>query len=218
MPFLRAPGVYAPQQDTWLLREALADSGLAAGARVVDLCTGTGVLAMEALRLGAREARAFDASGRAVLTARCNAWLSGLPVRVRRGEMALAGRDGRRFDVVLANPPYVPGPDVVLPRRGARKAWEGGPDGRALVDRVCTLAPSLLRRSGSLLMVHSKVCGPARTVRLLRRQGMRAEVVAGMVLPFGPVMRRRAAWLEGAGLIRPGQRTEELVVVRADLA
>ena len=53
-------GVYAPQHDSWLLRDALQRSGLADGRRVLDICTGSGILAIEAALLGAREVVAFD--------------------------------------------------------------------------------------------------------------------------------------------------------------
>jgi release factor glutamine methyltransferase len=43
--------------------------------------------------------------------------------------------------------------------------------------------------------------------------GLDAGVVARAVLPFGPVMRARAALLEARGLITPGHRAEEIVVV-----
>lgn len=55
-------GVYAPQHDSWLLRETLGHSGLADGRRVLDICTGSGILAVEAALLGAREVVAYDIS------------------------------------------------------------------------------------------------------------------------------------------------------------
>ncbi|MEE1942081.1 HemK2/MTQ2 family protein methyltransferase [Streptomyces sp. TRM 70361] len=220
MFLLRPPGVYAPQDDTWLLRQALRDAALAPRARVLDLCTGTGVLAMSALRMGAAEAVALDASPRAVLAARCNARLHRLPLRVRRGDLADAVTEaarGGRFDVVLANPPYVPSPDAEPPRRGPALCWDAGPDGRTVLDRLCGSAPELLVRGGALLLVHSELCGTETTLAMLRERGMKSSVVARAVIPFGPVLRGRAAWLEERGLIAPGQRTEELVVVRGDL-
>ncbi|WP_173915128.1 HemK2/MTQ2 family protein methyltransferase [Streptomyces barkulensis] len=219
MLLLRPPGVYAPQDDTWLLRQALHDAALAPGARVLDLCTGTGVLAMTALRMGAAEAVALDASPRAVLAARCNAWLHRLPLAVRRGDLADAlaeAERGRPFGVVLTNPPYVPSPRREPPRGGAAMCWDGGPDGRAVLDRLCAYAPALLAPGGTMLMVHSELCGTQLTLGLLRERGLKSSVVARTTIPFGPVLCGRAAWLEERGLIAPGQRTEELVVVRAD--
>ncbi|QLY28765.1 hypothetical protein [Nocardia huaxiensis] len=65
-------------------------------------------------------------------------------------------------------------------------------------------------------MVHSALCGTDRTLHRLRDSGLEAAVVARALIPFGPVLRRRAGWLTARGLIDPGQRDEELVVIRAD--
>ncbi len=53
MLVLRPPGVYPPQHDTWLLAEVLRRDRAATGRRVLDLCTGTGALAVVAARAGA---------------------------------------------------------------------------------------------------------------------------------------------------------------------
>jgi release factor glutamine methyltransferase len=90
------------------------------------------------------------------------------------------------------------------------------PGGRAVVDRICASAPSMLGSGGTLLMVHSALCGVATTLDSLRAAGLKASVIARRQEPFGPVMLGRAGRLEARGVIRPGQRHEELVVVRAD--
>jgi release factor glutamine methyltransferase len=179
--------------------------------------TGTGALAMAAARSGAARVTAIDVSTRAVLAARANALLRGLRLRVLRGDLFAPVR-GETFDVILANPPYVTsGPGRYLGHRfrGAR-TWDGGPGGRLILDRICAHAPRHLARDGTLLIVHSAFSGPEASLGALRRAGLRASVVARRPEPFGPVMLSKAAALEALGLVRPGQRYEELVVIRAD--
>jgi release factor glutamine methyltransferase len=84
------------------------------------------------------------------------------------------------------------------------------------VDRICAEAPPLLAPGGVLLLVHSALCGAEITVTALRNRGLKASVIARRREPFGPVMQARATRLEAMGLIWPGQRYEELVVIRAD--
>jgi release factor glutamine methyltransferase len=213
---LRPPGVYAPQGDSRLLVEALHSASVSSGARMLDVCTGTGVVALAGARLGAAEVHAVDLSVRAAAAARWNARLRGLRVTVHRGDF-LARADGTRFDLVTANPPYVPcpGPASGRGRRRAR-AWDAGRDGRDCLDRLCSAAPRLLAPGGVLLMVHSALCSPERTLRLLRGAGLDAAVTARTWQPFGPVLRTRVEWLEERGLIPVGAREEELVVIRAD--
>lgn len=213
-PLLRLPGVYRPQADTALLATAAAAAPVPHGARVLDACAGTGALAVAAARLGAAEVTAVDVSRRAVLCVRFNAWRHALPVSARRGPLAeVTGSE--RYDVVLANPPYVPCPSPVAPT-GRKRAWDAGPDGRSVLDPLCRAAPDLLNDNGFLLLVHSLVSDVDKSVAALRAGGLSVTVVARRRVPFGPVMWARAGYLEAAGLIRRGQRHEDLVVIRAD--
>jgi release factor glutamine methyltransferase len=213
---LRPPGVYTPQGDTYLLAEALHGAAIPLGARVLEVCTGTGALAMVAARFGVAGVTAIDISARAVLAARFNAWLRGVPVRVMHGDL-FEPVTGETFDLILANPPYVPGRERP-PRHGRARAWDAGAHGRRLIDRICAEAPALLAPDGLLLMVHSALCGIQITLNALRDAELKASVIARRTEPFGPVMWARAARLEAGGLIRPGQRYEELVVIRGDRA
>ncbi|MCM2577177.1 HemK2/MTQ2 family protein methyltransferase [Streptomyces meridianus] len=217
MKLIRPPGVYAPQGDSRLLLDVLLAAAIPAGARMLDVCTGTGVLAIAGARLGAGEVHAVDISLRAAFAAGVNARMRGLPITVRRGDY-LTCAAGRRFDVVTANPPYVPCPETGRRRRRSARAWDAGEDGRVHLDRLCAAAPGLLAPDGVLLMVHSALCGPDLTLERMRRSGLKATVVARRRQAFGPVLHSRAAWLEDRGLIAPGQREEELVIIRADHA
>lgn len=213
MSLTRPPGVYRPQDDTWLLVNAMTEAGIAPGAAVLDIGCGTGALSIAAARVRPRSITAVDVSRRAVWTARVNTVLRGVRAEVTHGD-AFARVAGRVFDLVLANPPYVPGkPDRP---RGRHRAWDAGLDGRVQLDRLCVNAPLLLAPGGTLLVVHSGLCDEDKTLRLLRGGGLKATVVARAEVPFGPVMRARQEKLIELGLLTPGQRTEELVVIRGD--
>ncbi|MFG2983858.1 HemK2/MTQ2 family protein methyltransferase [Streptomyces sp. NPDC048258] len=207
------PGVYRPQADTRLLAEALAHEELGPAAEVMEIGTGSGALALRAAVRGAR-VTAVDVSWPAVLAARVNAFRRRLPLRVLHGDFAARTR-GRRFDLILANPPYVPSPHARLPSHGPERAWDAGPAGRAVIDRICARASARLRPGGVLLMVHSAMCGPRTTVDRLERAGMSAQVRMRASVPWGPVLRSRRDWLESRGLAHEGEEWEELVVIRA---
>ncbi|WP_422070535.1 HemK2/MTQ2 family protein methyltransferase [Streptomyces orinoci] len=209
MLLLRAPGVYPPQADSFLLRQALLRERLPPGARVLDIGSGTGTLAISAARGGAAQVVAVDASLGAVLSTRVNALLAGVRVTVRRGDL-LAPVAGRRFHLVLANPPYVPAPG----RRGSRTV-DAGYDGRAVLDRLAVQVPPALLPGGVLLLVQSALSGVSATVRALTAGGLETEVTDRRLVPFGPVLRGRSDWLRRRGLLQDGQDKEELVVIRA---
>ncbi|MGW0611565.1 HemK2/MTQ2 family protein methyltransferase [Streptomyces sp. NPDC002788] len=209
------PGVYAPQEDTELLAGALSDEPLPTGAEVLDVGTGTGALALEAARRGGR-VTAVDVSWSAVWAARLNARLAGLAVRIRHGNL-FEPVQGQKFDLILANPPYVPAPDGRRDPRGAARAWDAGGDGRLVVDRICREAPALLRPGGVLLLVQSALSDPELTVGQLRAAGLKAAVTSRRQIAFGPVLRSRERWLRERGLLSAAEDKEELVVVRAEL-
>src|SRR5437660_1567412 len=108
-----------------MLADCLAQEPIGTGTRVLDLCTGSGLLALTAALRGASTVVAVDVSRRAVLSAQLNASLNGVTVRALRGDLFAPVR-GRRFDLIVSNPPYVPGASSELPRRGAARAWEAG--------------------------------------------------------------------------------------------
>ncbi|HEY3471905.1 MAG TPA: HemK2/MTQ2 family protein methyltransferase [Amycolatopsis sp.] len=209
---LRLPGVYRPQEDTALLASAIGDLAIPDGARALDLCTGTGAQAVTLAARGAETVLAVDLSRRALASVRLNALSRGLRIHPCRGDLATAVRQGP-FDVVVANPPYVPCP---APTVRATRGWDAGVDGRAVLDPLCTAADTLLRPGGTMLIVHSALSDVDRSLTLLATRGLRASVVRRARIPFGPVLSGRTEFLEAAGLIEPGQRVEELVVLRAD--
>lgn len=213
--------VYRPQHDSRLLADVLASTGLARGGRVADLCTGSGVLAIAAARLGAASVMGFDLSPSAVTAARENAAAAGYDVDVRQASFAEAVAHGP-FDVVTCNPPYVPEPDAdsttpVPLHAGPPMSYNAGSDGRLVLEPLCAVAADLLSEDGTMLIVHSELAGVDASLTALRGAGLKAAVIARQWIPFGPVLTARAEWLEETGRITLGRRIEQLVVIRADV-
>jgi release factor glutamine methyltransferase len=195
-------------------------SGLISGRRVLDLCTGSGFVALAAAEMGCASVTAFDICPHAVHSTRGNAAVAGVDIDVREGSW-IGALPCAPFEVVVSNPPYVPTPpgvniEAVSPGLGPAWAWNAGSDGRLVLDPLCASASNLLCDGGSLLLVQSALAGVQRSLDCLRSTGLDAEVVAYEWIPFGPVLSARAGWLEEIGLLRRGCREEQLVVIRAD--
>ncbi|EKF22028.1 ribosomal L11 methyltransferase family protein [Mycolicibacterium hassiacum DSM 44199] len=221
-PLTASRGVYAPQEDSRFLIEVMDKTGLAAGRRVADLCTGSGVVAIAAYRQGACEVNAFDICPAAVHCVRKNAAATGAEVAVHLGSWARAAEFGG-YDLVVCNPPYVPhDPDAdfdpLPPEVGPARAWDAGYDGRQVLDPLCEQVSDLLAPGGTLLVVQSEFAVPRQTLAGLAAAGLDAQIVGYRWIPFGPVLTSRARWLEDTGRLEPGRREEELVVIRADKA
>ncbi len=205
------PGVFQPPSDSFMLADQLRRERLGPGVNVLDLCTGSGHLAVVAALAGA-SAVATDVSRRAVLSARLNALLNGERVTALRGDL-FEPVAGRRFDVIVSNPPYLPHPDEELPQRGLRRAIDAGPRGRAFLDPICARVGDHLTPGGVLLLVHSSVCGERETVEALSDHGLSAEVVFRHRGPLGPLLRARVDWLRAQGMLLPGDE-EDVIIVR----
>jgi release factor glutamine methyltransferase len=213
MRILTLPGVFRPISDTWMLADVLREQTVGPRSSVLDICTGSGALALVAAKRGARHVTAVDVSRRAVLTVRLNARVNGVRVRALRGSLFAPVAD-ERFDVIVSNPPYVPAEREDLPATGLERAWDAGRDGRVLLDRICAQAPEHLRPGGVVLLVHSTICDVDATCAALEAGGLQADLAMSRRGPLGPLMRSRVHHLEREGLLRPGQREEDVVVIR----
>jgi ribosomal protein L3 glutamine methyltransferase len=125
--------------------------------RVLDLCTGSGCLAvLAALAFPRARIDAADLSAGALALARRNVASHRLADRIalHRGDL-FAPLGGRRYDLILSNPPYVDARGMArLPaeyRYEPRMALAAGDDGLDLVRRILAEAPSHLTRDGALI-------------------------------------------------------------------
>ncbi|OBH64379.1 protein-(glutamine-N5) methyltransferase, release factor-specific [Mycobacterium colombiense] len=167
------PGVFIPRPETEALLEWAVAQQLAPRPVIVDLCTGSGALAV-ALAHHLPDARiiAIDNSDAALEYARRNA--RGTAIELLRADATepalLAELDGR-VDMVVANPPYVPDGAVLDPevaQYDPHQAVFGGPDGLAVIAPLVRLAGRWLRAGGLIGVEHDDTTS-AQTVELLSR-------------------------------------------------
>ncbi|MEX3768369.1 HemK/PrmC family methyltransferase, partial [Mycolicibacterium fortuitum] len=126
---------------------------------IVDLCTGSGALAL-ALAAHRPDARvvAFENSPAALQFARRNA--AGTRVEIVDADVTTAGLlpefDGR-VDLLVSNPPYIPEAAVLEPEvaeHDPAAALFGGPDGMAVIRPIVTLAARWLRDGAPCAVEH----------------------------------------------------------------
>jgi len=162
LPFYVDASVLVPRPDTETVIEvALAlRPDRATACRVLDLCTGSGVIAVSlAKELASAQVIATEISPEAAAIARRNAVRNGVAdrVEVRIGDL-FAPVAGERFDLIASNPPYIASTVIAtLPRevqREPRVALDGGPDGLVFYDRICAAAGEHLLPGGALVLEH----------------------------------------------------------------
>lgn len=177
-PFRVSPAVLIPRPDTELLVD-LALSCIAPDrtVEVLDLGTGSGCIAITlALERPRARVTALDRSAGALAVARDNAQALGARVEFLASDWFCAVA-GRRFDLIVGNPPYVAERDPHLGRGDVRfepmEALAAGNDGLADLRRLIDAAPQHLKPGGTLLLEHGY--DQAGAVRdLLRARGFLA--------------------------------------------
>jgi release factor glutamine methyltransferase len=158
--------VLIPRPETELLVEA-ALQRLPPGSpvTVLDLGTGSGCIALTlALERPALQVTAVEASATALDIARTNAAALGAQVELLHGDW-YAAVPGRRFDLIVSNPPYVADADPHLARGDLRAeprlALAAGTDGLRDIRRIVASATGHLQSGGWLLLEHGHDQGPA---------------------------------------------------------
>ncbi len=162
LPFFVDPDVLVPRPDSETVIEVVRalSADRAAPCRILDLCTGSGAIAVSLAReYPAATIIATELSPAAAAIAVRNAERNAVAdrVTVRTGDL-FAPVAGERFDVITANPPYVT--TAVLAtlaaevRREPRLALDGGPDGLAFYDRIAAAAGEYLCPDGVLVLEH----------------------------------------------------------------
>lgn len=155
MDFHVTPAVLIPREET----ELLVDIALEKHAqRILDLGTGSGCLAIAvAKQLPRAQATAVDASAAALAVAQENAARHGVAVRFLQGDW-FAPLEEERFDLILANPPYVAEADPHLAqgdvRFEPRSALAAGAEGLDDIRRIVAGAPAHLAPGGWLYLEH----------------------------------------------------------------
>lgn len=176
LDFKITPAVLIPRPETELLVElALERVPAHSAARVLDLGTGSGCVAIViALRRPRASVVAVDDAAEAVALARENAARHGVPnLGIVLGDW-LAAVSEERFDVVVANPPYIAAGDPHLAakelRCEPRRALVAGPDGTECIAAIIAAARDHLSADGWLLFEHGYDQG-ARSRALLTAGG-----------------------------------------------
>jgi release factor glutamine methyltransferase len=160
------PGVFVPRPETEVLLEWAMHQRLGRSPVIVDLCTGSGALAVALARhLPAARVVAVDNSADALQYTRRNS--AGTAVEVREGDVTdptlFADLDGT-VDLAVANPPYLPDTAHVEPEVAEHDppaALFGGPDGMAVIKPIVALATRWLKPGGLLAVEHDETASEA---------------------------------------------------------
>jgi release factor glutamine methyltransferase len=173
-----AADVYEPAEDSYLLIDAALNEIARSKQRlrIIEIGTGSGIVTAAIMR-DAPEHRytATDISPHAAACAKANR------VPVVRADL-FSGIRGR-FDLIIFNPPYLPTTPAERVDGWLDCAWNGGADGRAVIDRFLGQAPAFLTDRGSILLLLSSLTGIETVRERMGSAGLLVHEVASTRCP-----------------------------------
>ena len=151
--------VLIPRPETEELA-MMAVASLEEGQSVLDLCTGSGAIAVAVYKESEKRGKkvqvtAVDISEDALTLAKENAEQNGADIRFLQSDLFTRIRG--RFDVIVSNPPYIPSAEIETLQREVkdfepRLALDGGADGLDIYRKIAEDAFKYLNRGGMLLL------------------------------------------------------------------
>jgi release factor glutamine methyltransferase len=158
--------VLIPRPETELLAERAwtflknLEAAPANASVALDLGTGSGCLAIAlALQAPGAQIHAVEISGDALALARENAGRHKVSshIQFHQGDLFSAVPPGLRCDLIVSNPPYIPGAridtlEAEVRQYEPRTALDGGPDGLDFYRRISAQARTFLQREGRLML------------------------------------------------------------------
>ena len=173
--------VYEPAEDSFLLADNIHVSH---GDRVLDVGTGCGIQGVVAAKTAA-EVISVDLNPSAIYCARRNAFLNNVYSKMcfLLGDLLDSLDSAAKFDIILFNAPYLPS-DNLEDDSFLALAWNGGRNGRMVIDRFINQVPNHLCDLGRILLVQSSLAGINETASAFKSHGFEISVVDECHVPF----------------------------------
>ena len=166
--------VYVPAEDSYLLAENLE---IKEGQSVLEIGTGSGIVAMYASRL-TDKITVSDINFDACELARKNFEANNIEnIEILFGNM-FEPVENRKFDVILFNTPYLPTEDDEVIDDTINYAFDGGLNGRKVIDLFLNEVGNHLNDGGIVQMIQSSLSGNEETLEKLDNLGFIAEIKA----------------------------------------
>ena len=173
MEFHTCEKVYEPAEDTFLLADNLL---VRQSDKVLEIGTGTGIISIIASKK-TENVIAIDINKYAVECAQKNAKINQTPIDVRLGDLFGPVED-EKFDLILFNTPYLPTDEDEMVNDELEAAWDGGKDGRSVIDRFIKDLSTHLNPRGHVQLVQSSLSNVEETIGKLMEMNFEVTITA----------------------------------------
>ena len=168
------PEVYEPAEDSFLLADNL---DINSKDEVLEIGAGTGFITIVASKV-AGKVIATDVNDHALKCTIKNAVTNkAYNIELKKGDM-FKPVEGQKFDLILFNAPYLPTSEAEKLDNELNAAFDGGLNGRDIIDRFIEQVRDFLREKGRVQLVQSSLADTEKTISRLEGLGFIAEVTA----------------------------------------
>lgn len=168
------PQVYQPAEDTYLLADNLQVNRM---SKILEIGTGTGIIAIIAAKRASKviatdiNPHAIDCAVKNIISNKT------YNVELRKGNL-FEPVEGEKFDLILFNTPYLPSSTDEKSDDELDAAWNGGLDGREVIDRFLEEVTDYLNPDGKVQMVQSSLSDNEKTLKKFEDLGFKASITA----------------------------------------
>jgi release factor glutamine methyltransferase len=173
MEFHTCEKVYEPAEDTYLLAENLK---IKKTDKILEIGTGTGIIAIITSKI-TEKVIAVDINKYAVECARKNSGINHSNIDIRLGDLFDSIED-EKFDIILFNTPYLPTNEDERVEDELEAAWDGGVDGRVVIDRFIEGVSEYLLPGGRVQLVQSSLSNVEETIGRLMEKDFEVSITA----------------------------------------
>ncbi|MCL2687465.1 MAG: class I SAM-dependent methyltransferase [Methanobrevibacter sp.] len=171
--------VYEPSDDSFLLANNL---DIDFGDKVLEIGTGSGIIAMYASKI-ADEVIATDINFDAILLSEKNFLANNIKnIKLLFGDLfepiKKESSENQKFDVILFNTPYLPTEDCEILEDNLNYAFDGGLDGRKVIDNFLNEVKNFLNEGARVQLVQSSLSNVEKTLLKLEELGFSVEITA----------------------------------------
>lgn len=167
--------VYIPAEDSYLLIENLK---VEKDDTVLEIGTGTGIISIYASKI-AKKVVSTDINFDAVELAEKNFKNNDIEnIEIRWGNLFEVLDEDEKFDIILFNAPYLPTENYEVLEEDLNYAFDGGADGRKIIDLFLNDVKNHLKYEGKVQLVQSSLANNEITLARLKSLGFSAEITA----------------------------------------
>ncbi|MEK6909123.1 MAG: HemK2/MTQ2 family protein methyltransferase [Nanoarchaeota archaeon] len=157
--------VYQPAEDSYLIESTIKK--YAKNKSVLDICTGSGILAIKALESGAKSVTAVDINQDALDSIK--------EKRIKKIKSNIFSKVNKKFDLIICNPPYLP--ENKQEDKESRLATTGGKKGDEFILKLLKQAKKYLENNGIILLLVSSLTPMKRINNLLEKNKLKSKVI-----------------------------------------